>query len=154
MTSHQLEKRHLSTVHLNCITRLYGEFAAEILELLRKNPVGAIPVILKRLKQKDLEWRRARQELTRTWKEVLATNTERSLDQRSFYHKSQDKRTYNAKHLVNDIKLVGMNADAACPPELAPLRVRLADTVLCYAMLLLCYTTAMLCYCYTTDILY
>lgn len=119
----QLEKRHLSTVHLNCITRLYGEFATEILELLRKNPVGAIPVILKRLKQKDLEWRKARQELTKTWKEVLAVNTERSLDHRSFYHRSQDKRTYNAKHLVNDIKIIGTNPDASTPAELVPLQV-------------------------------
>lgn len=119
----QLEKRHLSTVHLNCITRLYGEFATEILELLRKNPVGAIPVILKRLKQKDLEWRKARQDLTKTWKEVLAVNTERSLDHRSFYHRSQDKRTYNAKHLVNDIKIIGTNPEACTPAELVPLEV-------------------------------
>ncbi|CAM9105712.1 unnamed protein product, partial [Ectocarpus fasciculatus] len=119
----QLEKRHLSTVHLNCITRLYGDFATEILELLRKNPVGAIPVILRRLKQKDLEWRKARQELTKTWKEVLAINTARSLDHRSFYHRSQDKRTYNAKHLVNDIKVIGTNPEASTPAELLPLQV-------------------------------
>ena len=33
----------------------------QILELLRKNPAGTIPVVLKRLKQKDVEWRKARQ---------------------------------------------------------------------------------------------
>jgi hypothetical protein len=59
--SFQLDKRQLGTVHLNAITRLYGDHAAEILELLRKNPAGTIPVVLKRLKQKDLEWRKARQ---------------------------------------------------------------------------------------------
>ena len=32
-------------------------------ELLRRNPAGAVPVILKRLKQKDLEWRKSRQQL-------------------------------------------------------------------------------------------
>jgi hypothetical protein len=37
----------------------------EILELLRRNPAGTIPVLLKRLKQKDLEWRRARAELNK-----------------------------------------------------------------------------------------
>ena len=63
--SFQLEKRQLGTVHLNAITRLYGDHATEILELLRKNPAGTIPVVLKRLKQKDLEWRKARQELNK-----------------------------------------------------------------------------------------
>ena len=83
--SFQLEKRHLSTVHLNAITRLYGEHGegkvdfhayvhtrihthtyihtyihTEILELLRKNPAGTIPVLIRRLRQKDGEWRRAR----------------------------------------------------------------------------------------------
>ena len=119
----QLEKRHLSTIHLNCITRLYGDCATEILELLRKNPVGAIPVILKRLKQKDLEWRKARQEMNKTWKDVLATNSERSFDHRSFYYRVQDKRSYNARHLVNDIKVTGCAPEATTPAELVPMCV-------------------------------
>ncbi|EWM25657.1 paired amphipathic helix protein sin3 [Nannochloropsis gaditana] len=45
-----------------------------VLELLRKNPAGAIPVILRRLKQKDLEWRKARQDLNKGWKDVLEKN--------------------------------------------------------------------------------
>lgn len=56
----QLEKRYLGTVHLNAISRLYGEHGEEILELLRKNPAGTVPVLIRRLRQKDLEWRRAR----------------------------------------------------------------------------------------------
>ena len=32
-------------------------------ELLHRNPAGAVPIILKRLRQKDLEWRKARQQL-------------------------------------------------------------------------------------------
>ncbi len=36
----QLDKRHLSTIHLNSIARIYGEHGEEILELLRKNPAG------------------------------------------------------------------------------------------------------------------
>lgn len=63
--SFQLEKRYLSTIHLNAIARLYGDHGEEILELLRKNPIGTVPVILKRLRQKDLEWRRARSELNK-----------------------------------------------------------------------------------------
>ena len=60
---------HLLSSHFSSHLRLYGDHATEILDLLRKNPAGTIPVVLKRLKQKDAEWRRARldlQKLVRT----------------------------------------------------------------------------------------
>ena len=52
-----MDRRLLSPVQLAAITRIYGDHGAEILELLRKNPCKTIPVILRRLRQKDLEWR-------------------------------------------------------------------------------------------------
>jgi len=100
----QLDKRNLTTVHLNAITRIYGEHGAEILDLLRKNPVGTIPVLLKRLKQKDSEWRKARLELNKQWKDVILKNYEKSFDHRSFYFRQQDKRIFNQKYLVAEIK--------------------------------------------------
>lgn len=48
----QLDKRQLSTIHMNAIARIYGDHADEILELLKRNPAATIPVVLKRLKQK------------------------------------------------------------------------------------------------------
>jgi len=87
--SFQLEKRHLSTIHLNSIARIYGEHGEEILELLRRNPAGTIPVLLKRLRQKDLEWRKTRSELNVHWKEVQERNYTRSFDHRSFYFRLQ-----------------------------------------------------------------
>ena len=100
----QLEKRNLSTIHLNAITRIYGEHGQEILELLRKNPAGSIPLILKRLKQKDLEWRKTRQELGKQWKETIDKNYQRIFDHRSFYFRQQDRRCYSVKYLAADIK--------------------------------------------------
>ena len=116
----QLEKRNLSTVHLNAITRIYGEHGAEILELLRKNPAGSIPVILKRLKQKDLEWRKARQELSKQWKETIDKNFERSFDHRSFYFRQQDKRCYSVKHLLADIKGTAVEVGSSLQEMLIP----------------------------------
>lgn len=55
-----------------------------MLELLRKNPAGAIPVILRRLKQKDLEWRKARQDLNKTWKEVSHRPTASSIPEQTY----------------------------------------------------------------------
>ena len=118
--SFQLDKRQLGTVHLNAITRLYGDHAAEILELLRKNPAGTIPVVLKRLKQKDLEWRKARQELNKQWKEVVERNYEKSFDHRSFYFRQQDKRAYTAKVLIAEIKTLPHPAPSPSPLSLTP----------------------------------
>lgn len=53
----KMDRRVLSPVQLAAITRIYGEHGAEILELLRKNPCKTVPVILARLRQKDVEWR-------------------------------------------------------------------------------------------------
>jgi hypothetical protein len=100
----QLEKRNLSCIHLNSISRLYGEHGAEILELLHKNPVGTIPIVLKRLKQKDTEWRKARQDLNVKWKETVERSYEKSFDHRSFYFKKQDRRFGDQKQLFNDIR--------------------------------------------------
>merc|ERR1712196_471740 len=82
--SFQLEKRNISPIHLNAICRIYGEYGEEILDLLRKNPAGTIPVILKRLRQKDMEWRRTRQTMNNQWREVVEKNHYRSFDHRSF----------------------------------------------------------------------
>lgn len=113
----QLDKRNLTTVHLNAITRIYGEHGAEILDLLRKNPVGTIPVLLKRLKQKDSEWRKARLELNKQWKEVILKNYEKSFDHRSFYFRQQDKRIFNQKYLVSEIKYAIEGSDMILPTD-------------------------------------
>ena len=61
----RLDRRSLGVIHLKAIARIYGEHGNEVLELLRKNPAGAIPILLKRLKQKDEEWKQARTELNK-----------------------------------------------------------------------------------------
>ena len=97
-------KKKSRSIHLNSISRLYGEHGGEILELLHKNPAGTIPVILKRLKQKDSEWRKARHDLNAKWKEVVERNYEKSFDHRSYYFRRHDKRNYDSKSLISDIK--------------------------------------------------
>ncbi|OQR83049.1 paired amphipathic helix protein Sin3 [Achlya hypogyna] len=99
-----LDKGALRVTHLNAITRIYGEAGPQILELLRKHPAGAIPVILKRLQQKDEEWRRARQDLNKQWKDVNEKNYHKSLDHSSFYFKQKDKKATSAKALLAHAK--------------------------------------------------
>ncbi|TYZ59045.1 hypothetical protein PybrP1_007594 [[Pythium] brassicae (nom. inval.)] len=99
-----VDKGTFRVTHLNAISRIYGEAGAQILELLRKYPAGAIPVILKRLKQKDEEWRRARQDLNKQWKDVNEKNYHKSLDHSSFYFKQKDKKQTSVKVLVQEAK--------------------------------------------------
>ena len=117
--SFQLEKRHLSTIHLNSIARIYGDHGEEILELLRRNPAGTIPVLLKRLKQKDLEWRKARTELNKHWRDVVEKNHAKSFDHRSFYFRQQDKKYMSTRQLVNEITTLA-NPPAVVPITTAP----------------------------------
>ncbi|CAI5709593.1 unnamed protein product [Hyaloperonospora brassicae] len=99
-----VEKGTFRVTHLNAITRIYGESGTQILELLRQYPAGAIPVILKRLKQKDEEWRRAREDLNRQWKEVNEKNYHKSLDHSSFYFKQKDKKQTSMKTMMQEAK--------------------------------------------------
>jgi histone deacetylase complex regulatory component SIN3 len=100
----RLDRRSLGRLHLKAIARVYGEHGAEILELLRKNPGGAIPVILRRLKAKDEEWRRARRVLGERLKRVMEDNFYKSLDHRSFYFKQADGKAIRTKSLVAELK--------------------------------------------------
>ncbi|CAI5740090.1 unnamed protein product [Peronospora farinosa] len=99
-----VDKGTFRVTHLNAITRIYGDAGTQILELLRQYPAGAIPVILKRLKQKDEEWRRAREDLNRQWKEVNEKNYHKSLDHSSFYFKQKDKKQTSMKMMMQEAK--------------------------------------------------
>lgn len=47
------------TIHQRAIHRIYGDKAVEIIMGLKKNPAVAVPIVLKRLKVKEEEWRDA-----------------------------------------------------------------------------------------------
>ncbi|CAF4580200.1 unnamed protein product, partial [Rotaria magnacalcarata] len=51
------------------IQRIYGDRATEIIDGLKRNPRVAVPIVLKRLKAKDEEWREAKKNFERFWKE-------------------------------------------------------------------------------------
>lgn len=104
MWNYVVDKGTFRVTHLNAITRIYGESGSQILELLRKHPASAIPIILKRLKQKDEEWRRAREDLNRQWKEVNEKNYHKSLDHSSFYFKQKDKKQTSMKMMMQEAK--------------------------------------------------
>jgi paired amphipathic helix protein Sin3a len=94
----------LNTIHRHSISRIYGDSGPEILKLILKNPVVAVPVVVSRLRQKDKEFRAARETLNLRWKELAEHNYFKSLDHRSLNWRNIDKRATSTKTLVAEIK--------------------------------------------------
>ncbi|KZV47993.1 hypothetical protein F511_32684 [Dorcoceras hygrometricum] len=95
---------HLTALNLRCIERLYGDHGLDVMDVLRKNALLSLPVILTRLKQKQEEWARCRSEFNKVWAEIYSKNYHKSLDHRSFYFKQQDTKNLSAKALLAEIK--------------------------------------------------
>jgi paired amphipathic helix protein Sin3a len=95
---------HFTALNLRCIERLYGDHGLDVIDILNKNPATALPVILTRLKQKQGEWKKCRDDFDKVWANVYAKNHYKSLDHRSFYFKQQDSKNLSAKSLLAEIK--------------------------------------------------
>ncbi|KAG2499920.1 hypothetical protein HYH03_002207 [Edaphochlamys debaryana] len=100
----RLDDAVLGPVHWRSIERLYADQGPVLIDLMRKNPVVAIPVVVARLEQKDDEWRRVRVEMTRVWRRIYEANYHKSLDHRSFYFKQAEKRALLPKTLVAEVR--------------------------------------------------
>lgn len=101
---YRLDNRTLGALHLSTVSRLYGEHGIEVLDLMRKNPAATIPVVLKRLRQKEREWRTSREKAKSAWKELAQRNFHRSLDHRSHHFRREDKRNTSSRALLQEIK--------------------------------------------------
>ncbi|PVU87407.1 hypothetical protein BB561_006350 [Smittium simulii] len=75
----------------------------EVLEALHTHPSIAVPVVIKRLEQKDKEWRKLREDLKSTWRERESKIFYKSLDHRSATIKSQDRRYHFSKFFINEL---------------------------------------------------
>ncbi|KZT08526.1 uncharacterized protein LAESUDRAFT_648466 [Laetiporus sulphureus 93-53] len=91
-------------IYERTIRRIYGrDGATEVLKALQECPAVAVPVVLKRLKQKDEEWRRAQREWNKTWREIDSKNFYKALDHQGLMFKANDKKNITAKFFVQDI---------------------------------------------------
>ena len=64
----------LGVVHRNKTSRIHGDSGQEMLDLITNNPSVAVPIIVKRLWQKGMEWKATRDGLNRHWKELAEMN--------------------------------------------------------------------------------
>ena len=92
-------------INTRLIKKIYGrELGLEVINSMQDSPVLAIPIVLKRLKQKEEEWRRSQREWNKVWREVDARNYAKSLDHQAILFKSGDKKAITPKFLVSQIE--------------------------------------------------
>lgn len=98
------------TIYQRIIKKIYGkEQGADVLDMLHSNPAQTVPVILKRLKQKDEEWKRSQREWNKVWREVEIKNYYKALDYQGVIFKSNDRKCMTVKHLVTEIQTLHMD---------------------------------------------
>lgn len=93
-------------IHRRAVYRIYGDKASEIIEGLKKNPANAVPVVLKRLKAKEEEWREAQQGFNKIWREQYEKAYLKSLDHQGVNFKQNDIKALRSKSLLNEIESV------------------------------------------------
>ena len=95
------------TIYQRVIRKIYDkERGNEVIEALHRHPAVAVPIVLKRLKQKDEEWKRAQREWNKVWREVESKNYYKSLDHQGVMFKANDKKMLSGKNLIAEIEAI------------------------------------------------
>jgi len=92
------------TIHQRALRRIYGDKAADIIDGLKKNPSVAVPVVLRRLKAKEEEWREAQKGFNKIWREQNEKYYLKSLDHQGINFKPNDLKSLRSKSLFNEIE--------------------------------------------------
>lgn len=93
-------------IHKAIIGKIYGAKADEVMDALKRTPYIALPIVMKRLRQKDEEWRIAQREWNKIWRDIHYKNYYKALDNQSVNFKSTDKKVLSIKSLVNEIQTI------------------------------------------------
>ncbi|KAF9283609.1 Transcriptional regulatory protein sin3 [Mortierella alpina] len=95
------------TIYQRIIKKIYdNERGAEVIDALHNNPAIAVPVVLKRLKQKDEEWKKAQRDWNKLWRDVDSRNFYKALDHQGMTFKATDKKFITSKSLVTEIETI------------------------------------------------
>jgi paired amphipathic helix protein Sin3a len=91
-------------IYERTVKRVYGrEAGAEIYQALQDCPSVAVPVVLRRLRDKDAEWRRLQREWARAWRDADHKNFYRALDHQAL-RKASEKKHLTAKSFHTEIE--------------------------------------------------
>ena len=94
-------------IYQRVIKKIYDrDRGQEVIDALHENPSVAVPVLLRRLKQKDEEWKRSQREWNKVWREIDAKNFAKSLDHQGIVFKTTDRKAMNVKSLLTEIEVL------------------------------------------------
>ncbi|GFR16137.1 paired amphipathic helix protein Sin3a, partial [Trichonephila clavata] len=99
--------------------RLYGDKTEELIEGLKRNPVVAVPIILKRLKVKEDEWRDKEKKFNEIWRNQMEQYYLKSLDHQGINFKQNDSKTFRPKSILNDMEMAYAESKAN-PQQIEP----------------------------------
>ncbi|XP_046399694.1 paired amphipathic helix protein Sin3a [Ischnura elegans] len=92
------------TIQQRALRRIYGDKAQDIIDGLKRNPAVAVPVVLRRLKAKEEEWREAQKGFNKVWREQNEKYYLKSLDHQGINFKQNDVKALRSKSLFNEIE--------------------------------------------------
>lgn len=96
-----------TTIYKKVLRKIYDKDRGfEVIDALHENPAIAVPIVLKRLKQKDEEWKRSQREWNKVWREMEQKVFYKSLDHLGLTFKQSDKKLLTTKQLVSEISTV------------------------------------------------
>lgn len=98
---YKLRSRSLSTNHIGAIARLYGERGDEVLHHLGKNPLCVLPIVWRRLNEKDFEWRKTRMNLMKEWREACENYHQGCQDVQCYFDRKEIERSLVGDNLFD-----------------------------------------------------
>lgn len=91
-------------LYRKAISRLYGDKSEDVFQAMKRDPLTAVPIVLRRLKQKQQEWRAAHRQWNRVWRDTNERNYLKSLDYKVALFKRQDPLACKPKTLKQNLK--------------------------------------------------
>ena len=98
--------RNSDVTRLLVLYRIYGNKAPDIIDGLKKNPVVAVPLVLRRLKAKYDEWKDKQKEFNRQWRDQNEKYYLKSLDHQGINFKQNDVKQLRTKALLSEIETI------------------------------------------------
>lgn len=71
---------------------------------MRENPLVSVPQVLKRLREKDTEWRQIREEFNVVWQDQIDKNYLKSLDHQAIQFKTTDVKLIRSKAITTQLE--------------------------------------------------